>query len=99
MPKDSFVNYLKNLLNTDVEIEKENILENIVQENNNSDLEDRIKNGEIISSINSIHSNKSPGHDGIYIEMFTNIQNEILPYSNRLFNEIFDKGDLPSEWW
>ena len=97
MPQDSFVNYFKNLLNTDVEIENENILENIVQENNNSDLEDRIKNGEIISSIN-IHSNKSPGHDGIYIEMFKNIQNEILPYSNRLFNEIFDKGDLPSEW-
>ena len=98
VPQDSFVNYFKNLLNTDVEIENENLLENIVQENDNSDLEGRITNEEIISSINAIHSNKSPGPDGICIEMFKNIKNEILPFLNRLFNEIFDKGDMPSEW-
>ena len=47
-----------------------------MQENDNSYLEGRITNEEIISSINSIHSNKSPGPDGICIEMFKNIQNE-----------------------
>ena len=41
-----------------------------MQENNNSDLEGWITNEEITSSINSIHSNKSPGPDDICIEKF-----------------------------
>ena len=79
----------------EVTTENKNLLQNIVQENDSNDLERPITNEEISSSIKSIHSNRSPGPHGICIEMFKNIQNEILPFLNSLFNEIYDRGELP----
>ena len=95
---ETFVNYFKNLLNMEVTSENRNLLQNIVQENDSNDLERLITNEEISSSIKSIHSNRSPGPDGICIEMFKNIQNEILPFLNSLFNEIYDREELPPDW-
>ena len=94
---ETSVNYFKNLLNMEVTNENENLLQNILQENGSNDLKP-ITNEEIISSITSVHSNRSPGPDGICIEMFKTIQNEVLPFLNSLFNEIYDRGELPPDW-
>ena len=98
VPMESFVNYFKNLLNEEARLENDDLLQNIIQENDITDLEGPITNDEIISSIRNIHSNRSPGPDGICIEMFKTVQNEALPFLCSLFNEIFDKGELPQEW-
>ena len=64
----------------EITTENDGLLQNITQENDITNLEGQITNEEIISSIKNIHSNKSPGPDGICIEMFKNIQNEVLPF-------------------
>ena len=98
VPLESFANYFNTLLNEDVTTEHDDLLQNITQENDVTDLERPITTEEIILSIKNIHSNKSPGPDGICIEMFKSIQNEILPFLNSLFNEIFESGELPPDW-
>ena len=30
--------------------------------------------------------------------MFKSIQNEILPFLSSLFNELYDRGEIPSDW-
>ena len=76
---ENWVNYFKHLLNTEVRTENETLLQNIGHEYDSNGLERPISNEKIISSINPIHSDRSPGPDGICIEMFKCTQNEILP--------------------
>ena len=95
---DDWVRYFQNLLNMDVDIENEHLLQNITQDHDCNDLDRPISNAEILSSIKSINSNRSPGPDGICIEMFKSMQNDILPFLNALFNQIYDSGVLPEDW-
>ena len=95
---ESFVNYFGNHLNMEATTQNDDLLQNIIQNNDNIDLEGPITNEEIILSIKHIHANKSPGPDGICIEMFKSIQNEILPFLSSLFNELYDRGEIPSDW-
>ena len=88
----------QNLFNMEVGSESEHLLQNITQDHDCNDLDRLISNTEIISSIKSIHSNRSPGPDGICIEMFKSMQNEILPFLNILFNQIYNSGVLPEDW-
>ena len=81
---DTWFNYFKNLLNIDVSGVHEQVLHNITQNNDCIDLDRRITDDEMITSIKSIHSNHSPGPDRICIEMIKSILNEILPFLNDL---------------
>ena len=78
--------------------QNDDLLQSIIQNNDTIDLEGPITNEEIISSIKHIQANKSPGPDGICIEMFKSIQNEISPFLSSLFNELYDRGEIPSDW-
>ena len=53
---------------------------------------------EIIDSVKSIKIDRSPGPDGIVIEMYKHTLDLTLPYLHRLFNEIFNSGIFPKEW-
>ena len=81
-----------------VETANDDLLQNITQEHDSHDLERPISDDEIISSVKSMHANRSPGPDGICIEMLKYTLNEITPFLNILFNEIYDKGELPANW-
>ena len=82
----------------DVVTENDTLLQNITLVHDSNDLERPISNEEIISSIKSIHMNRSPGPDDICIEMLKFTLNEIVPFFNILFNEIYDKGELHPNW-
>ena len=74
----------------------DNIFENIQYDS--SSLNVPICNQEIIDSIRHLKSNRSGGPDGICIEMYKYTLNDILPFLNLLFNEIFDSGSFPENW-
>ena len=78
---DDWVRYFQNLLNMDVDFEIEHILQNITQDHDCNELDRPISNEEIISNviIKSINSNRSPGPDGICIEIIpTSLTSYIL---------------------
>ena len=41
---------------------------------------------------------KSPGPDGIVIEMFKSTLGQILPFLKTLFNNVYDRGEVPADW-
>ena len=88
------ITYFKNLLNTSSLEEHEQVLQNITQNNDCIELDRQITDDEIISSLKSINSNRSPGPDGICIEMLKVTLNVL----NALFNTIYDTGVFPAEW-
>jgi len=53
---------------------------------------------EIRMSILSLKSNKSPGPDGVCIEIYKSTLDIILPFLLSLFNEILDTGNFPLQW-
>ena len=57
-----------------------------------------IADDEIINSVKSRNNNRSPGPDGINIEMYKHTLTLTLPYLNKLFNEMFDSGIFPLDW-
>ncbi|MCG8044707.1 MAG: endonuclease/exonuclease/phosphatase family protein [Candidatus Thiodiazotropha taylori] len=95
---ENWVNYFKNLLNMEVRTENDTLLQNITNQYDTNELNRQISNEEIILSIKLLHSNRSPGPDGICIEMFKHTKNEILTFLNCLFNELFEKGEVPPDW-
>ena len=50
---------------------------------------------EIIESINHLHANKSPGTDGICMEMYKCFIDIILPFLMKMLNEFFQSGEFP----
>ena len=95
---DAWLNYFKNLLNINVPDVHEQVLNNITQNNDCGYLDRQITDDEIIASVKSIHSNRSPGPDGICIEMIKSTLNEVLPFLNVLFNEVYESGNFPPSW-
>ena len=53
---------------------------------------------EVRQSINKLHANRSPGPDGVCLEMYKHSFHIILSFLNELFNEIFENGDCPEQW-
>ncbi|MEW8546815.1 MAG: endonuclease/exonuclease/phosphatase family protein, partial [Candidatus Thiodiazotropha sp.] len=97
---DDWFMYFKNLLNmTPQENNNGAVLQNIRQEHDSNELDSQITDSEIISSTKFIHSNRSPGPDGICIEMIKAILTDVLPFLNILFNEIYDLGVFPRDWY
>ena len=75
---DAWLNYFKNLLNINVPDVHEQVLNNITQNNDCGYLDRQITDDEIIASVKSIHSSRSPGPDGICIEMIKSTLNELV---------------------
>ena len=72
---------------------------NVNRENSNCDeLNIPISDLEIRQSIHHLRANKSPGPDGVCLEMYKHTIHIILPFLNALFNEIFENGDFPAQW-
>ena len=86
-----WLTYFKSLFTSINENQSENVLRNIVQNHDSGDLE-------IILSLQNIHANRSPGPDGICIEMLKVTRHEILPYLITLFNDISNSGTFPTDW-
>ena len=58
-----------------------------------------ITEAEIVESTKQLHVNKSPGLDGICVEVYKCIIGTIfLPFLKELFNEMFDNSDFPDDW-
>ena len=73
-------------------------LRNITQDHESEDLDIPISDQEIINSTKSIHTNRSPGPDGVCIEMLKETLTTILPYLKVLFNDSFNSGIYPEDW-
>ena len=95
---EQWIDYFENLLNTNAESENDTLLQEIVQNHDASDLDSPITDDEIISSIKSMNPGKSPGPDGIVIEMFKSTLGQILPFLKTLFNDVYDRGEVPADW-
>ena len=53
---------------------------------------------DIVSSIWSLKTGKSPGPDGLTSEFFKFTCTEIAPYLRDIFNAIFNSGEFPASW-
>ena len=76
----------------------DNTLSFISNNFDSSILNEQISDEEIIKSIKRSKNNKSPGPDGISVEMYKETLALILPFLNKLFNAIFDSGNFPESW-
>ena len=92
------MNYFKGLFNSTEINQHEDVLRNITQDHESEDLDIPISDQEIINSTKSIHTNRSPGPDGVCIEMLKETLTTILPYLKVLFNDIFNSGIYPEDW-
>ena len=109
-----WANYFCDLLNQPVNINKDftNQVENILKEHNFNDCND-CKDGEneqldilncdftsteIISCIKEMASGKSPGSDGITMEMIKSFTQNLVPFLVELFNTILHSGNYPQQW-
>ena len=98
---DEWFNYFKNLLNMRNDSTGS---ENVVlfsddrQVLDSRQLNIHINAAEIIESINHLHANKSPGPDGICMEMYKCIIDISLPFLTKLVDEIYESGVFPDEW-
>ncbi len=53
---------------------------------------------EVVHAINMLKSGKSPGIDGVPIDIFKSLQNDLSPNLVILFNYILEKGVYPNSW-
>ena len=100
IPTNDWFEYFKSLLNPQIDNENQNgnLLAEITQNNDASDLNVLIAENEVKQSIIKLHTNKSPGPDGLPAEFFKCTMEHILPYLTTLFNNIFESGNIPDSW-
>ena len=65
---------------------------------NNDSLNGVITSDEIFKALSLVHSKRSPGLDGILIDVLKHTSSDIGPYLYQLFNEIFHSGEMPLSW-
>lgn len=53
---------------------------------------------EVTKAIGDTKSNKSPGEDGISAEHFKHLSENTIRKLTRLFNEIYESGQIPLDW-
>ena len=92
--------HFKQLLNNDLtNVDLDSSFLHTIRINPGCDeLNNQITQQEIIQSVKTFKSNKSPGPDGICMEMYKNTLNDILPFLHKLFNDIFDTSSFPDDW-
>ena len=109
IPPLEWFEYFKNLLNQesgtstiDDQIEEDmGTHEQMCDEcnvNEPKELNENIREDEIRTVIQKMANNKAPGVDGLVTELFKNSSDIVIPYLLKLFNNIMDKGQYPSEW-
>ncbi len=76
----------------------DDILSNIHVNVPNDDLNESITESEILRAINQVHANRASGPDGVGIVFYKNTATLIVPYLLRLFNDIFNSGNIPDTW-
>ena len=91
--------HFKQLFNDLTNIELDSSFLHTIRINPGCDeLNNQITQLEIIQSVKTFKSNKSPGPDGISMEMYKNTLSDILPFLHKLFNHIFDTSSFPDDW-
>ena len=68
------------------------------QPRQNSDLEKRITEKEILECIDQLKTGKSAGIDCIINEYLKTLKEILMPLYVKLFNIILDTGIIPSDW-
>jgi predicted peroxiredoxin len=64
----------------------------------NQEINNQITDEEIIKAVKTLKNNKSPGLDNILNEHIKISINKMLPIYNKLFNVIFNTGQIPVNW-
>ena len=95
---NEWLNYFKSLLFDERQTGPINEQDNTGSWEETDQLNLPITQDEVISSINKQLSGKSPGPDGLCIELFKNVATEIAPILTRIFNIVFVKGVFPKTW-
>ena len=76
----------------------DNLLADVRQNNDPADLNCIITDEEVKQNIGHLHTNKSPGPDGIPAEFFKCTTELTIPYLTIVFNNIFTSGNIPDDW-
>ena len=63
-----------------------------------SELDDEITREEVAVAIGSVKSNKSPGEDGIPIEVYRAFNDKLITLLTKLFNRVLRNGEHPTPW-
>ena len=63
-----------------------------------SELDDEITREEVAVAIGSVKSNKSPGEDGIPIEVYRAFNDKLITLLTKLFNRVLRNGEYPTPW-
>ena len=95
---NKWLNYFKSLLFDERQTGPINEQDNTSSWEETDQLNLPITQEEVIISINKQSSGKSPGPDGLCIELFKNVATEIAPVPTRIFNIVFVKGVFPKSW-
>ena len=75
------------------------ILDNIRQDNVCDMLNMPISDQKIQESVYSLKSDKSPSPDEICAEIYKITLDYICPYIRLMFNDLFDRGQVPDSFW
>ena len=78
----------------DLDQSEENPFQRVRLNVDDSDLNELITQDEVRKSISNLHSNKSPGPDGLSIELFKFTLDYILPFLTTVFNTIFSEDSI-----
>ena len=98
---NDWINYFQTLFSspdTQPEINHNHPLHNIVQDNNTDCLDLPITEIEIRQAISKLKSDRSGGPDGLCIEMFKSVTDDISQFLLLLFSDIYNTGVFPEDW-
>ena len=93
--------YFQSLFSSEVNqpnIDQNHPLQNIVQNNDTTSLESQITDAEIRYALSKLKADRSGGPDGLCVEMFKAVVDDIMLFLSVLFNNIFNSGIFPEDW-
>ena len=96
-----WVSYFQSLFSSEVNqpnIDQNHPLQDIVQNNDETSIESQITDAEIRYALSKLKADRSGGPDGLCVEMFKAVVDDIMPFLSVLFNDIFNSGIFPEDW-
>ncbi len=91
--ESDMANLLKGNQDSDISFDSNEQI-NLIKEILNS----TITASEIESALQALKKGKSPGSDGVPIDVFISIKEGLTPFLVHLFNYVFDNGSFPATW-